>query len=181
MRETLKGRLPRRLFKLKANQLYEQWLEQNPATENERLKFSNCWIKGLEKEYGMSLRKPNKRFSIKKTDLIERLQDYLKNVWTLRRFFIQKYGVDPPIINGDQMPLHRNESSQQKTLAFKGEDTLVKENHMLSRERVTVFTQVTNKESIKLDPEFVFKGKGTRTKVSVPDSVKYQWSPSGSH
>ena len=52
---------------------------------------------------------------------------------------------------------------------------------MLSRERVTVFTQVTNKESIKLDPEFVFKGKGTRTKVSVPDSVKYQWSPSGSY
>ena len=181
VRETLKGRLPRRLFKLKANQLYKQWLEQNPATENERLKFSNCWIKGWEKEYGISLRKPNKRFSIKKTDLIERLQDYLKNVWTLRRFFIQKYGVDPPIINGDQMPLHRNESSQQKTLAFKGEDTFVKENYMLSRERVTVFTQVTNKESIKLDPEFVFKGKGTRTKVSVPDSVKYQWSPSGSY
>ena len=79
------------------------------------------------------------------------------------------------------MPLHRNESSQQKTLAFKGEDTFVKENYMLSQERVTVFTQVANKESIKLDPEFVFKGKGTRTKVSIPDSVQYQWSPSGSY
>ena len=40
------------------------------------------------------------------------------------------------------MPLHRNESSSQKTLNFKGEETFVKENHMLSRERVTVFTQV---------------------------------------
>ena len=35
------------------------------------------------------------------------------------------------------MPLHNNESSQEKTLDFKGEDTFVKENHMLSRERVT--------------------------------------------
>ena len=81
------------------------------------------------------------------------------------------------------MPLHRNESSQQKTLAFKGEDTFVKENYMLSRERVTVFTQVSNDEKIaaKLAPEFVFKGKGTRTKIDVPDSVKYQWSESGSY
>ena len=88
----------------------------------------------------MSLRKPKKRYSIKKEDLVGRLSDYLKNVWQIRRFFIEKYSVDPPIINGDQMPLHRNESSQQKTLNFKGQDTFVKENHMLSRERVTVFT-----------------------------------------
>ena len=40
----------------------------------------------------------------------------------------------PPIINGDQMPLHCNERSQQKTLSFKGEDTFIKENYMLSRE-----------------------------------------------
>ena len=175
--ETLKGRLPRRLFKLKANQLYEELLEQNPVPENE----SNGWIKGWENEYGISLRKPNKGFSIKKSDLIERLQDYLRNIWTLRRFFIEKYGVDPPIINGDQMPLHRNESSQQKTLTFKGEDTFVKENYMLSPERATVFTQVPSQEKINLNPEFVFKGIGTRTKVSVPDTVKYQWSVSGSY
>jgi hypothetical protein len=161
--------------------LYGAWLEQNEVEEKDKLKFSNCWIKGWEAEYGISLRKPNKRYSIKKTDLIVRLQDYLKNIWTLRRFFIEKYGVDPPIINGDQMPLHRNESSQQKTLAFKGEDTFVKENYMLSRERTTVFTQVSNQENIKLNPEFVFKGKGTRTKVAVPETVKYQWSESGSY
>ena len=181
VRETLKGRLPQRLFKLKAKQLFGIWLEQNEVEEKDKLKFSNCWIKGWEREYGISLRKPNKRYSIKKSDLVERLQDYLKNIWTIGRFFIEKYGVDPPIINGDQMPLHRNESSQQKTLAFKGEDTFVKENYMLSRERVTVFTQVSNEEKIKLDPEFVFKGKGTRTKVDVPNTVKFQWSESGSY
>ena len=46
------------------------------------------------------------------------------------------------------MPLHRNESFQQKTLTFKGEDAFVKENYMLSWEKVTVFTQVSSKESI---------------------------------
>ena len=172
VRETLKGCLPRRLFKLKANQLYNEWLVQNPVPKKDRLKFGNCWIQGWEQEYGISLRKPNKRFSIKKEDLLERLQDYLKNVWQIRRFFIKKYGVDPPIINGDQMPLHRNESSQQKTLAFKGEDTFVKENYMLPRERVTVYTQVSSDREINLNPEFIFKGKGTRTKVAVDASVK---------
>ena len=177
VRETLKGRLPRRLSNLKPNQLYEEWLEQNPVPENERVKL----IKGWENEYGISLRKPNKRFSIKKSDLIERLQDYLRNIWTLRRFFIEKYDVHPLIINGDQMPLYRNESSQQKTLTFKGEDTFVKENYMLSRERATVFTQVSSQKKINLNPDFVFKGVGTRAKVSVPDTVKYQWSASGSY
>ena len=58
------------------------------------------------------------------------------------------------------MPLHRNESSQQKTITFKCEDTLVRENHNLSRERVTEFTQVSSASTINLKPEFVFKGKG---------------------
>ena len=80
VRETLKGRLPRLIFKMKANQLYEEWLTQNPVPENERLKFSDQWVKEWEEEYGISLRKPNKNYSIKKKGLVERLQDYSKNV-----------------------------------------------------------------------------------------------------
>ena len=122
----MKGRLLRRLFKLKAQQLYTEWLVQNPIPENEKLKFSNKWIKSWENQYGVSLRRPNKRYSIKKGLLI-RLRDYLQNLWTVRRDFIKKYGVDPPIINGDQMPLHRNVSAQEKSMAFKSEDTFIKE------------------------------------------------------
>ena len=102
----------------------------------------------------------------------------MKNVWRIRRYFIEKYGADPPIINGDQMPLHRNVSSQQKTLNFKGEETFVKENHMLSLKRVTVYTQVTSNSEF-VTPEFIFKGKGTRTKVNVANDIHFQWSPSG--
>ena len=35
------------------------------------------------------------------------------------------------------MPLHRNESTTQKTMAFKNMDTYVKENYRLSWERAT--------------------------------------------
>ena len=60
------------------------------------------------------------------------------------------------------MPLPRNERSKQATLAFKNLETFVKENTHLSRERVTVFTQVATDENIKLLPEFDFKGTGKR-------------------
>ena len=86
-------------------------------------------------EYNASLRKPNKKFAIKKEDRKIRIKDYLKNIWTVRKYFIDNYGIDPPVINGDQMLLHRNESASQKTFSLKSEDVFVKENYMLSRER----------------------------------------------
>ena len=65
-------------------------------------------------------------------------------------------------------------------MAFKGEDTLIKENHRPSRERVTVFTQVASVSKIVLQPESIFKGKGVRAKVAV-ENANFQWSPSGSY
>ena len=51
---------------------------------------------------------------------------------------------------------------------------------MLSRESVPVFTQV-NSNSKFYTLEFVFKGKGTCTKINVEEDIKFQWSPSGSY
>ena len=42
-----------------------------------------------------------------KKDCRIRVQDYLKNIWNVRNYFITKFGIDPPVINDDQMPLHR--------------------------------------------------------------------------
>ena len=181
IRESLKGRLPRKLFQLKARSVYEDWLKTHKVPIKDQLQFGNQWIVDWMKEYGVSLAKPNKRYSIKAEDLKIRIEDYLKNIWYVRRFFIEKYGVDPPIINGDQMPLHRNECSEQKTLNFKNSTTYVKENYMLSRDRVTVYTQVSSSNDIKLSPEFVFKGQGKRVTVNVDESIKVQWCPSGSY
>ena len=105
VREALIGCFPKRLFKLKAKELYAKWLIHNPSEPKSQLWFGSKWIKELEDKYGVLLRKPNKRFSIKKEDLVTRIEDFLQNLWTVRNFFIKKYGIDPPAINGDQMPL----------------------------------------------------------------------------
>ena len=73
------------------------------------------------------------------------------------------------------MPLHRNESASQKTLSLKSEEVFVKENYMLSRERVTCFTQ------LELNPEFVFKGKGKWIHLTPSKGVHYQWATKGSY
>ena len=60
-------------------------------------------------------------------------------------------------------------------------DTYVKENYNLSREKVTVFTQVCSNPDLTLQPEFVFKGKGTRNTLQPPEGIKYNWAPKGSY
>ena len=70
VQETLKGCLPKHLFKLKAKELYAEWLIHNPIKPENQLQFGSQWMKEWEDEYGVSLRKPHKRFSIKKEDLV---------------------------------------------------------------------------------------------------------------
>ena len=183
IRGTLKARLPRKMFKMQCHIFYEQWLAQQPeeVPKEKRINFSNRWIKNWMSEYGVSLRHPNKRFQIKRADREERVFEYLKNIWTVRKYFIDNFGVDPSVINGDQMPLHRNSSSSQKTLNFTGMNTYVKGNYTLSRERVTVFPLACSDPKVTLKPEFVFKGKGTRTKINPPDDMKFPWAPKGSY
>ena len=45
IREALKGRLPKRLFKMKAKEIYAKWLEQNETSVEEQLKFGDEWVK----------------------------------------------------------------------------------------------------------------------------------------
>ena len=183
VRTCLKGRLPRPLFINYAKDLYADWMSRqpNPVPESQMLKFSNPWIQSWMNEYGVSLKKPNKRYAISQSDRVQRLLEYLKNVYRIRIFFYKKYGVQPIFINGDQMPLHRNESSGLKTMNMKNQDTYVKENYMLSRERITCFTQFSSDDKLKLSPEFVFKGVGTRTKLNPPTGVFCQWAEKGSY
>ena len=121
----------------------------NPTEPKTLLRLGRQWIKEWQDEYGVSFRKPNKRFCIKKDDLVTRIEDYLQNVLTVQNFFIKKYSINSPVINGDQMSLHRNKNASLKTLAFKGLDTYVKENYMFPREIASVFTQTSSDSSIK--------------------------------
>ena len=106
------------------------------------------------------------------------MQDYLKNIWNLRDDFIKTFGVDPPITNGDQILLHRSDSSGQATFSFKNKEVFINENHHLSRERITVFTQIATARGLNLCLEFVFKGTGKRPlELTTTPNVHYQWAP----
>ena len=136
VRGCLKARLPIRLFRSKAQSLHVEWLrDQDEETRaKDDLKFTRCWIKGWCKEYNVSLLKPNKRYQISQWERILRVTELLKNVIRVRYYFNYYFKKEPTIINGDQMPLHRNESSGQKTMSMKNHSVFVKENYMLSRE-----------------------------------------------
>ena len=183
IRTALKARLPRSLFTALAKFFYDQWCDQLPDDERQQpeLVYLNKWINEWMREYNVSLKKPNKCYQIKQVDRKERIFEYIKNVWTVQKFFIDNFSVDPPIINGDQVPLHRNDSASQNTLDIKGYKTYVKENYSLSRERIIAFTQVSSDPNVVVRPGFVFKGKGIRKTLNPPEGIKYQWAQKGSH
>ena len=85
IRSSLKARLTKSMFKAQCKIFYEQWLSP-----------------------------PNKRFQIKQADREERFLGSLKIIWTMRKFFIDNFRVDPPIIDGNQMLLHRKESASKE-------------------------------------------------------------------
>ena len=180
VRGGLKGRLPRKVFRLKCLELFERWKEANGAGDATFM-CSDKWISDWMSEYRVSLKHPNKRFALSQVERVLRIQEFLKNLLRVRYFFIHNYKKEPIIINGDQMPLHRNENAGQKTLSMCDETTYVKENYLLSRERVTVFTQVSTSTGEPLLPEFVFKGKGIRIHLQPPQGVHVQFAPKGSY
>ena len=65
------------------------------------------------------------------------------------------------------MPLNQNESVSQKALFFTIETIFVKENYILSHERIAIFTQVSSEKLNPLPlPEFPFKKKSIRIKLN---------------
>jgi hypothetical protein len=203
VRTGLRGRLPRAALVAKAKAMYSDYVafSQQHNTTIEKLSFSKSWVKGWEQQFQISLKKPNKTFKLSFEVRKSRILQFLKNIVLIRTFMIQvsgdliyfsnftdtislqNFGVDPEIVSADQMPLHRNEQSGQRTLSFSREATIVKENHTLSRERCTVMTTVSSAGLLPL--EMLFKGKGQqkRTQVSIPknSNLTVQWAEKGSY
>ena len=169
---------------MKALQLYEEQLRRSSedVPDDKKLKFGDHWIEGWMAEFNVSLRLPNKRFVLPMDVRKQRMIDFIKNVLRVRVWFKRVVGVDIPIVNMDQMPLHRNETSGQKTLTICDQDTVVKQNYHLTRERITCMTILSSKDGA-ISPHYVFKGKGThlQEKLKRPPGVVTLWSAKGSY
>ena len=143
-------------------------------TNCDELKFADKWFDGWCKEYRVSLRHPNKHFSIAQNVRKERITQFLKNVCQTRNWWMAKYKVDPPILSAGQMPLHRNEFWSQKILHFRGRDQPVSSRKTITYHENIVQSWLLHRLRKELTPppleslEFVFK-------------INFQWVEKGSY
>ena len=99
------------------------------------------WFSGWQREYGLSMRKPNRKYKVPKAVMAERWEIGWRNVARIRALCLAEFGYDPEIENWDQSPFHHNESGSQNmpTLAVAGNGAIVPliEGHSATRGRWT--------------------------------------------
>jgi hypothetical protein len=168
IKRSVMTRLPAKLVLGKAQALMEEWVGEHvqrglPAVAGS---ISKVWLLRWRRCYGVSLRQPNRKWSVPRKVLVERLETTWLNVFRVRKFIQLHFGYDPVIENFDQSPFHMNEigSKQAKSLAIRGCGTVpLKEGHAATRERWTANTMVTSSvvRARALPPlELMFKAKG---------------------
>eukprot|EP00959_Pyramimonas_sp_CCMP1952_P303670 6354858-Pyramimonas_sp.AAC.1 len=89
-----------------------------PAAPQLRPRWFNRW----REDYGLSLRKPNRKCKVSKRLLASRFETMVLNVARARAAAEELLGHDPHILNWGQSPFHHNESgtASTNTLAVKG-------------------------------------------------------------
>ena len=143
--------------------------------------INKAWLLRWQQDYGVSFRKPNKRYKCTYQTLGRRVMSTWKNVYKVRALAIQLLGHDLPLYGLDQTPVFMNEGGSRKsgTLSIVGApEVVLKENHAATRERVSVLTSVSSDKASCLQPkrlplEVLFRGKTKRILkgIRVPDTV----------
>ena len=126
------------------------------------------WLRRWKHSCGVSLRKPTKRYKVKRSVMRGRLRSmWLTNV-RVRALAKFSLGIDLPIYGFDQKGIYMNESGAKNVgmLALEGADEVpLKENHAASRSRVSLMTSVVSQQADVdalehgLPLEIMFKGK----------------------
>ncbi len=122
------------------------------------------WLWRWRKQYGVSLRTPNRRWKVSRSVFDLRLRIMWATMIRVRPLCWLTFLYDPVVHGFDQKPLHFNEAGSQlrKTLALQGaKEVPLKENTAASRARWTANTVVTSDPSVadQCPPvELMFKG-----------------------
>ena len=80
------------------------------------------WLKQWEHDYGLSMRKANRKYEVPRGVLQERLHIGWANIFRVRKLMVDLLGYEPTILNWDQSPYHNNETGSQNkpVLGVKG-------------------------------------------------------------
>ena len=137
------ARFPQAFLKLKAQQLMQEYcyaclLNGIPAAA---VQFDSWWFRRWEEEYGLSMKAANRKYTVPRHIVKERLEIFWVTLFRVRLLMQLALGYDPEIWNPDQSPFHHNETGSQNkaTLAVRGSIVPVVEGNSDVKSRWTGF------------------------------------------
>ena len=144
------ARFTRQLMRQKAQQLLQDYCHEclMRGQRATAVQLTARWFSNWEADYGLNMRKANRKYKVPKAVMAERLQIGWLNVARVRALCLACHGYDPEDENWDQSPFHHIESGSQNsnTLAVAGSTVPLIEGHADTRERWTGnFTTFSNK------------------------------------
>ena len=147
LKRSVVGRIPPAMVMRQAEVLHERYIKlcAESGVPCDGVKISSRWLSIWKQEYRVSLRKPNRRWKVSRSVLLERLRIGWCNIFRVRKYIMLMFGYDPLQINFDQSPYHMNEAGSKDacTLHFRGcGEVKLKEGHAAVRRRWTVNTCV---------------------------------------
>ncbi|MCP4202782.1 MAG: hypothetical protein GY769_12720 [bacterium] len=176
--------MPVAVLRVKAKSLLDEEVVAclRSGAESRPPKLTDAWFRNWRHEYGVSLRKPNRKYKVAGWVLRERLGIGWNNIFAVRALCVLANGYDMEMENFDQAPFHMNEAGSRGsgTLALRGAPRLVlKECHAATRSRWSVNTMTTSCAELaaRCPPvEVMFKADGARLARALSLEVP-AWAP----
>ena len=109
------GRFPRSMLRQRITMLSLQYREEC-IKSGKRCKLfipTPTWIRNWEEEYGLSMKRPNRRYKTSRKSLAINLELCWLSIYRVRAFIEAVHGYDPDMENLDQSPYHTNEGGSQ--------------------------------------------------------------------
>ena len=186
IRRSVRGRIPPKLMLAKANMLMGEYMEEHAARGQraDAALVNYMWLSRWKFLYNVNFRQPNRRFSVPRVIMRERLHLFWTNLFRVRRLMARSLGYEPVIENFDQSPFHMNEVGSKSTgsLSIRGVGAVVlREGHAATRERWTANTMVSSRPNRTGHPPplqlmFRVKGRGERVLQQLQEAIP-TWAP----
>ena len=149
LKRSVQGRIPASFVIQKAATLVEDYVVEcaRRGVQARAPVLSHNWLRHWRLSYGVSFRKPNRKWKVARHVLAERLRIAWENTYRVRALAVEVLGYDLDLDNLDQSPFHMNEagSQAQKSMSIRGGGVVpLKEGHAQTRERWTLQTTTTS-------------------------------------
>jgi hypothetical protein len=180
IRRSVRGRIPPSLMLAKARMLMGEYVEEHVVRgmRADAAQVDYTWLSRWKFQFRISLRQPNRKWSVPRAIMKERLEITWCNIFRVRQLMARSLGYDPIIENFDQSPFHMNEVGSKATGSLSitgGGSVALVEGHAATRERWSANTMVASRSAVagRFPPlQLMFKAKsGARVLPKLQEAV----------